>query len=146
MLTYSRFSCTFVSLIVGFGFMAACNSADSRAVMDTLTEYEKGVKTRDREAVSRLTAERIELITPFENSLLSRSEFLDRILRNDFELLDFSLTYRTSKVLGDRASIEVFESAEARFNDQTAKNGGLYTYELIRIREKWVIRRITKHL
>ena len=47
---------------------------------------------------------------------------------------------------GNRASVGIKEASEAQFEEGIMEHSGMYTYELIKIGEKWKIFRITKEL
>lgn len=111
-----------ICFLIAVSLFTGCSSTESESIKASIREYSGGVRTRDREAVSHLVAESIEIITPFENTTLSRDQFLDRIFRADLHLIHYSLTPEPPKILGNRASVEIFETSEALFANGTSKS------------------------
>lgn len=137
---------TTLSFLVGIGLFTSCDFAEDHRIKSTLADFATGMKNRDREAISRVLAKNVELITPHENNTLTREGFLDRIFGLDLDLVSYSLLYKAHKRIGSRASVDVLELSSARLTSGNTRFGANYTYDLVESDGKWLIIRITRHL
>lgn len=136
-LTLAIFGC--LVLTVAF---SGCGANDKAFAWAALLEFREGVNSGNRNHLERVLDSEVQLITLYENSTLSRSQFLDRLLIMKDVSNHTTLTFRSGTVVRSLAYFEVFQSSVASIEGREVRHAAVHIYELRKASDKWVIYRI----
>lgn len=142
---FVTFGCILVGIITLYIFDPLRYTKSCDAV-ETVSQYEKGLVSRNRHVLETIIADDVHLTTPMENSYLSKSEFLNRVLRDEFLVSAASFSYESHEIEATRATVKMLENIRIDLPDDhtAAEHEAFYVYDLRYENDRWKIYGITQ--